>query len=444
MSATERAIDGIRGALDERRLVWFGIRGEDGEALLQIPELEASYSIIAPLRSGRLRADSNLALEQISRRRPDLDRYDIDLDSHPSTAELRARLMREVSGRCVLMTYRPSRLISALAFSMADTMTLAGLFKDRQQAFEHKPWVETELSARGIPGLGWRYVADEHHARAKRMMAGGRPHILRASRTSGGVGMALAHDEGDIDRLWPQEPDTFVAIAPFWEPTVPINFSGVVFDDGSVRLHPASVQLIGLPSCTTRRFGYCGNDFAAIRTLDADVLAQVDAMGRAIGEWLYDERYRGVFGVDALVHDGEARFVEINARFQGSSAPSAEIAHALDVPDLFLDHLTASLGGAPADAGLTIPEWAARQPDLAHVVLHNTTGAELRRNQDVALSPRTRGVRLAQVPEPDVPLADGAAISRMILPRSVTETGFELDAPTEALVAELRGAFVSA
>ncbi|MBE2318354.1 hypothetical protein DVA67_020400 [Solirubrobacter sp. CPCC 204708] len=441
---TKRAIDAIRGALAERRLVWFGIRGEDGEALLQIPELEASYSIIAPLRSGRLREESNVALEQISRRRPDLDRYDIDLDPHPSAREFSARLMREVSGRCVMMTYRPSRLISELAFSMSDTMTLAGLFKDRQQAFEYKPWVETALAARGILGLDWRYVADQHLGRAQRMVAGGRPHILRASRTSGGVGIALAETEADVERLWRQDPDSFVAVAPFLDPTVPINFSGVVFDDGSVRLHPASVQLIGIPSCTQRRFGYCGNDFSAIKTLGDDVLAQVDAMGRAIGEWLHEERYRGVFGVDALVDGGAVRFVEINARFQGSSAPSAEIAHALDVPDLFLDHLNAALGGQPTDSGQTIAEWTASQPDLAHVVLHNTTGADLVRDPDVPLSPRSRGVRLAQLPEAGVPLADGAAICRVTLDRSVTESGFALDEPAERLVADLRRAFVSA
>ena len=137
---------------------------------------------------------------------------------------------------------------------MSDTMTLAGPWKDRQSAFEHKPWVERSLALRGVRGLNWQYVADEHRSRAKRLLASG-PHILRASRTSGGVGIVAVATEEEVDRFWPEQPDTFVAVAPFLESAMPLNFSGCVFADGSLRLHPPSVQLIGIASCVDRRFG---------------------------------------------------------------------------------------------------------------------------------------------------------------------------------------------
>ena len=104
----DTAIDRVRHALDGRRLIWFGIRGEDGEALLQLPEMEASYSIIAPLRSGRIEASANVALEGMSGIRPDLDRFDIDFETSAVAADFRRRLLREVSGRCVrVRTGRP-------------------------------------------------------------------------------------------------------------------------------------------------------------------------------------------------------------------------------------------------------------------------------------------------------------------------------------------------
>ncbi|HEX4805800.1 MAG TPA: hypothetical protein VFU94_07860 [Conexibacter sp.] len=438
MSA-EDAVVAVRRALGGRRLVWFGIRGEDGEALLQLPELEASYALTAPLRSGRLAPESNVTLEEIAGARPDLDRFDVDSPPDEHLREFRRRLLREVSGRCVLMTYRPSALVSALAFSMADTMTLAGLFKDRQLAFEHKPWVESSLAARGVRGLGWCYVADEHRARVKRLLAEG-PLVLRASRSSGGVGVVPVHTAEQVDGNWPEQSDAFVAAAPLLEPVVPVNFSGCVFADGGVRLHPPSIQLIGIPSCTDRPFGYCGNDFGGVGALGERVLGELDAMGRSIAAWLHEERYRGCFGVDALVHEGRAHFAEINARFQGSSAMSAAVADALGEPDLFVDHLAAMLGLPAAGRGRSLPEWAREQPALTQVVLHNRAGGPLERDRR---RPLPAGVRLAQVPG-DLSIDAGATLCRLELARSVTQTGFELDAETSALVGELQDVFVPA
>ena len=436
--STDRATRRVRSALNGRRLIWFGIRGEDGEALLHLPELEASCSITAPLRSGSIHPDSNICLEAISGVRPDLDEYDIDFDREDEAAELRRRLLREVSQRCVVMTYRPSSVVSALAFSMADTMTLAGLHKDRQASFEHKPWVETCLARLGVRGLSWHYVADEHRARVERLLGTG-PVVLRASRASGGVGIALVSSTQELEDCWPHESDAFVAVAKYVEDATPINFSGCVFSDGSVRLHPPSVQLIGIPSCTNRRFGYCGNDFAAVKDLDSEILQQADALGRTVAAWLHSEKYIGAFGVDALVHGSHVYFTEVNARFQGSSAISADIAAGIDVPDLFLDHLAAFLGVEPTARDVTLAEWAREQPAVSQVVVHNTSGTIMRAAGGgipvlpdatrVGLLPRGQWVRA------------GASLGRLVLSGAVTVSGFEIDEGTGALVRALHGQF---
>lgn len=435
----QSARDDIREILAGRRLIWFGIRGEDGEALLRFPELAASYAVIAPLRSGSIPRESNVTLEALSGVRPDLDRHDIDLDQREAAVEFKRRLLREVSGRCVLMTYRPSAVVSALAFSMADTMSLAGLFKDRQSAFEHKPWVETSLARRGVLGLEWRYVADEHRSRAKRLLIDG-PIVLRASRTSGGVGIARASTEAEVDRHWPDQPDSFVAVAPYLDPTMPINFSGCVFADGRIRLHPPSVQLIGIPSCTERLFGYCGNDFGVVASLDDGVLDRIDALGRAVGGWLHEERYRGAFGVDAMVHGDDVRFTEINARFQGSSQLSAQIAAGLDIPDLFMDHLAAMLGLDPADADLSIREWSHLQPAQSHVVMHNVAGGRVIRVEGSAPPQMPPGARLSQLAR-GVEVDPGATLGCATLLRSVTQTGFDIDDEGDTLTTAFRSAF---
>jgi hypothetical protein len=436
---TSAAVAALRRTLGGRPLIWFGIRGEDGESLLQLPELEASFSITAPLRSASMAPERNVCLELLSGVRPDLDRYDLDVGVDEPTRAFRRRLIEEVSRRCVLSTYRPTALTSALGFAMGSTMTLAGMHHDRQAAFEHKPWVESELARKGIRGLGWTYIADEHRERAKRFLVDG-PHILRPSRTSGGVGIAHVATEADVDQHWPQQTDTFVAISPFLEPSVPLNFSGCVFDDGSIRLHPASIQLIGVPSCTGRRFGYCGNDFGAARDLECHVFGELEELGTRVGRWLHSERYRGAFGIDALLHDGRVCFIEVNARFQGSSAMSAEIAADAGIPDIFLDHLAATLGLPPADAGATMTEWSRMQPAIAHVVLHNLTDAIVRRDMAHALPDLPREFGLAQLASA-VGVDPGGALCRLIVRRSVTATGSELDPATAGVATALKSVF---
>ncbi|MDQ8043082.1 MAG: hypothetical protein AAGC46_00330 [Solirubrobacteraceae bacterium] len=444
-SAADDALATVRTVLAGRHLIWFGIRGEDGEALLRVPELSSSFSIIAKLRSSSLPERSNVSLEGLTGVREDLDTYDID-DPGSRTADVvdfRRRLLNEVSGPCVMVTYRPSALVSALAFAKADTMTLAGLYKDRQQAFEHKPWVETSLANRGVRGLGWTYVADEHRHLARRHLHDG-PQVVRANRSSGGVGIALARTEEELEANWPEQQEAFVGLAPYLSPTVPLNFSGCVFPDGTVRLHPASVQLVGIPSCTDRPFGYAGNDFGALKFFDRKILEELDNLGRTVGAWLHHERYEGVFGVDALVHNGAVHFTEINARFQGSSALSARVAREVDVPDLFLDHLAATLGVAPDGDGMSITEWASMQPDLSKLVVHNTSGTQVTHDPSTQLPDLRHGVRLDQLPSTDTVIRPDGVLGSLTFSRSVTESGFAVDDAVSDLAHGVATAYVPA
>src|SRR5262249_21714573 len=139
------------------------------------------------------------------------------------------------------------------------------------------------------------------------------------------------------------------------------------------------------------------------------------------------EQYLGVFGVDALCLGDEVFFTEINPRFQGSSALSAEIAAALDIPDVHLDHLAATLGLVPGEPDLTVREWAERQPARSHIVVHNTSGTPVYLDMANPLPALERSMRLTQVLPNGVRALEGAALCRIVFERSVTRTGFEID-----------------
>ncbi len=436
MDGGERARRAVRDALGGRRLIWFGTRGEDVEPLEALPELAGTIALTAPPRSGPHEVD--LCLEGLRGSRPDTYRYELDEDRSEAALAFQRGLLEAVRDPCVLITYGSTEFVSAVAFAMDGALTLAGPLKARQAAFGHKPWVERSLARHGVRVIDWRYLAVQDRA-AVAELAAREPQVLRATRTAGGVGLALARTAADVERQWPEGGDLFVAAAPLLA-GAPINFSGCVFADGAVRLHPASVQLIGIASCTEQRFGYCGNDFGAIsRLLDRRRLDELDALGHQVGSWLHRERYLGAFGIDAIAADDGIVFTELNPRFQGSSALSARIAQELGVPDLYCDHLAASLGLAAPPGDLSIAAWAAHQPDLSRVVVRNTGPGPL------ALTVRpgtelTDAAELSQLPTA-VPVEPGGALGSLTLRRSVTASGFELDAATERLVASLRSVF---
>src|SRR5690242_17932374 len=104
----------IAERLGERRLVWFGTRCEDAEAAGDIPQFDAAFGLIGPLR--RRASVESLALEQLTGVRMDLDTF--DLDDHlrdEAVTEVRETMLRYLSRPAALFTYRPTMFLSAIA-----------------------------------------------------------------------------------------------------------------------------------------------------------------------------------------------------------------------------------------------------------------------------------------------------------------------------------------
>lgn len=405
--------------------MWAGLRGEDVEPLVDLPHLAESFSIIAPYT--RRTSVTALAYEQLSGRREDLETWDIDdhLDQ-PASIEFRRALLSALRKPSALLPYRPSSFLSAVHFARRDRCLNLGLFGAHQAAFEHKPWVESALRDIGVATIPWTYVADEdQYATLKSLQTG--PVVLRRSRSSGGSGFVVIDDGDQLRREWPANSEGFVGVAPYIADALPVNVGATVWHDGVTVQHP-SVQLIGVPACVDRRFGYCGNDYGAVRALPTDTLRAIEDSTRRIGVWMGRHGYRGTFGVDFLVTDGQALFTEINPRFQGSSASSARLSVEQGRPCLFVEHIAAMLGlDAPSSPSLV--ELVAGTRALSNVVVHLLAPAR----EDVRISElqtRLRQVcptaRFDVLPPTGVTVEPGAVVLRYVASESVTTTGFDL------------------
>jgi hypothetical protein len=433
----------VSAELGHRRLVWAGIRGDDAEPLADLPQFEGAYTIINAY-SRRLSVDGQ-AYEDLTGVRVDLETWDID--DHlgaPETARFRRAMLQALSVPSALLPYRPSSFLSAIYFARRDRCRNLGLFGGHQAAFEHKPWVETSLSDRGVRTIPWTYVADEEQLRTDDMLKRG-PLILRRSRTSGGEGIVQVANAEELRHQWPRASEAFVGVAPYLSDGVPVNVGATAWHDG-VTVHYPSVQLIGIPDCVTRRFGYCGNDYGRVKDLDRAILDEIETATVTIGDWLRSFGYRGTFGVDFLVHDGVPLFTEVNPRFQGSTHASCKLAIEAGESCLMLEHLAASMGmSAPPRRPLA--ELAAEAPALAHFVVH-WTGDEAERLDPSPLirlaMTAGRSIRAEVQTRPALFTERGAAVARIVCRESVTWTGFELTEPWAGVVSTWKAGLVRA
>jgi len=422
-----RLLAEVSRRLGDRRLVWAGLRGDDIEPLTDLDQLQASFSIMS--RYARRETIESLAYEDLTGRRVDPEIWDVEdhLDD-AATHEFRQGLLRALANDSALLPYRPSGFLSAIWFARRDRAWNLGMFGAHQSAFEHKPWVETAVADLGVPHVPWYYIADEDQLTAKTVIGSG-PMILRRSRTSGGEGLERVDEPSDLAARWPHVPERFMSISPYLAGALPVNVGATVWKDG-VTVHRPSVQLIGIPGVVTRDFGYCGNDFGLMRDLDGGVIDQIESSTIRIGDWLSTNGYRGSFGVDFLVHQGQALFSEVNPRFQGSTHLSSRISIEHDEPCLMLEHVAAWLGLSAPDPATRprLRDVVAATADVSHVVYHWTGPAPARLDTHAfsAALHDAGGLGVELLPTPDLTIDPGAAVARWTTPRRVTNSGYDL------------------
>jgi hypothetical protein len=426
MDRRERIRD-IERAIGRRKLVWFGTRGADALPLLDVAQFRECYSLIAPL--GSLALDREVCLEPLTGERVDLDTYTIDHDSSDAAGEMHRAMLRSLAEPCLVALYRPCAFFTSIYFARRQWVEYLGMFHERQAAFEHKPWVETELAKEGVRVLPWQYFPDEDRTRVLEALMG-EPLVLRSSRSDGGVGLRVIREPQELLSQWPEHSDRFVAASPYFETNIPLNVGCCIFDDGSVSLHGPSLQLVGVPGLTTLRLGYCGNDFASIADLGDELIDHFEEVARGAGHWLAFNGYRGAYGVDALVHDGKVYLTEVNPRFQGSSAMSAELDRALDRPDIFLNHIAAFLHQGPPEQ-IPLRRLAREQPPRSQVITHNCGSVPVTVYPDASPADGSDGLppslQLQLQTAADIAVLPQAILFRAIVRGPVTTDGFSLE-----------------
>ena len=135
--------------------------------------------------------------------------------------------------------------------------------------------------------------------------------FVTAEYSAAGVNSTVAHGPEDLDERFAGEADPFLVsryIPHRWDPTV----LAVAAGKGQIYIAGVADQQIE-----------AGNRFTGSfypSALGEGVLQRLGDHTRQVGEVLVSEGYRGIFGCDFIVGpEGEIRFLEVNARKQGTT-----------------------------------------------------------------------------------------------------------------------------
>jgi hypothetical protein len=227
-----------------------------------------------------------------------------------------------------------------------------------------------------------------------------------------------------------------------------------------VEVSVPSVQLTGVPELTGNRYGYCGNDFGAVRDLPASIISTCRELVRSVGIYLAREGYVGIFGVDLAIDHAHAHILEVNPRLQGSTwlLGLLEVGSGL-VPSV-VKHYQALLNGrGPVSQGGEPPAGSVAQAILhlqsndARRVSHSLRCGVYSSGSDGALTYvrkaswplvlSTHEVFLFGLPRTGTVVESGAVLARVACSRRLAlADGRALTNGGRAIVGAIHGAFV--
>jgi hypothetical protein len=258
---------------------------------------------------------------------------------------------------------------------------------ESQQRFQAKSCLLEICHDLRLPRVKGEWCSLQHTTHAELARHLGQPLVLQTARGAAGSGTRLVRSEADLRHVAPFFGDEPVLVSSYLGP-VSLNINAAVIG-GEPFVGPPSVQLAGLDALGAPWGGYCGNDYSAATGLDRTLIAAVQDQTDRIGWWMAARGFEGLYGLDFVVseQDGRAYAVDLNPRWQGSTALSiqAELARGR-LPLAAAEFACRARVISPADVKMHADDF--RRP---------LTGAQM-----CLRAPRDRRLRVAGDPRPGV------------------------------------------
>lgn len=140
--------------------------------------------------------------------------------------------------------------------------------------------------------------------------------VVQRAFSCGGSGTFLLPLSGESGCGLAARDDEPCMVTAFQSRSISVNVHCVIYPEEHL-LFPPSVQLIDRQN---ERLTYMGSDYSSYWQISEAERAQVLWTADTICRWLQEQGYLGVCGIDMLLSEGACYLMEINPRFQASSA----------------------------------------------------------------------------------------------------------------------------
>lgn len=141
--------------------------------------------------------------------------------------------------------------------------------------------------------------------------------IVQAPVSSGGSGTFILNQENAKYLLSSLAPRAKYLVSVYHTKNIPVNMH-VLIDSKSIVCLPASIQLEREVAIENKLL-YGGADFIAYNHIPCGLRRQFESQVERVAKKLQSLSYRGVLGIDAILHDGRVNILEVNGRFQAST-----------------------------------------------------------------------------------------------------------------------------
>jgi hypothetical protein len=278
------------------------------------------------------------------------------------------------------------------------------------------------LLGRHLPSVGSTtvFAAELSYDALCRLFPGTKRFVVQVPDSSGGHGTVLIQTPDDVTQV-EKLGAVCLVVSEFRDKAVPMNSHVIVFHDRAIVL-PPSAQLVEPDE--GGRLLYIGCDYLFPSSLAGSVRTRITEACTVIGEILRQNGYRGVVGIDYLLDGDEFIFVEINPRFQASTAAMNQTLLQRNLPSVHQMHMDAFEGRRAPD----LPADAAPEAAFVHLIKRSSsfdlqTGERCLRspdNRDTPFSQEQVGLHVdLEGGISDVPVDDGAILGRVCIDRPV-------------------------
>lgn len=141
--------------------------------------------------------------------------------------------------------------------------------------------------------------------------------IVQAPVSSGGGGTFILTRENTSAIMAALDRSSQYLVSVYYAQNIPVNMHAVIYPHAIVYT-PASVQLMREVAQESKLL-YKGADFVAYRKIESGLREAFESQVKKVAKRLQAIGYRGVCGIDGIIHDGRVNLMEVNGRFQAST-----------------------------------------------------------------------------------------------------------------------------